>query len=93
MSPKEKNTNFDELKSQIVTNLKKINCDKPPRSNCNNLKKCVKKKLQTLNITKLKYLINRPGVAGAVLQTPSAIHPFSSNLQNIITPNQLQRGT
>ena len=32
----------------------------------------------TINITKLKCLINRPGGPGGVLQTPSAIHPFKS---------------
>ena len=50
-------------------------------------------KLQTLNITKLKYLMNRLGVVEAVLQTPSAIKPFTPNLQNTITSKQLELKT
>ena len=48
---KRKNANFDELKSQIVTNLKKVNCDKPPHSNCNNFQNCVKKKSEIVTRT------------------------------------------
>ena len=40
-------------------------------------------------------LINRPGVAGAVLQTASSLiksvmHPFPPNLQDIINPKPLE---
>ena len=47
-------------------------------------------------------VVNRPGVAGAVLQTPSSLinslidsltDPFPQNLQNIITPEPLELGT
>ena len=43
-------------------------------------------------------VINRPGVAGAVLQTPlsniqSLSDPFPPNLQNIITPKTLELGS
>ena len=46
-------------------------------------------------------IFNRPGVAGAVLQTPwsfndlliqSASHTFPPNLENIITPKPLELG-
>ena len=43
-------------------------------------------------------LFNRPGVAGAFLQTPPSLtdwvsDPFPSNLQNTITPKPLELGT
>ena len=43
-------------------------------------------------------MINRPGVAEAVLQTPSSLtesvtDPFPPNLQDIINPKPLELGT
>ena len=44
-----------------------------------------------------KNVFNRPGVAGAVLETPlSLIHYFidiATDLQNTITPKKLELGT
>ena len=48
------------------------------------------------------WIMNRPGVAEAVLQTPSSlidsfihsvINPFPSDLQNIINPKPLELGS
>ena len=44
-----------------------------------------------LNIITILHIVNKPGVAAAVLQTPlslieSVSDPFPPNLQNIITP-------
>ena len=43
------------------------------------------------------YLINRPGIAGAVQQTPLSLikslsHPFPPHLQDIINPKPLELG-
>ena len=44
--------------------------------------------------SEVSQLINRTGVAEAVLQTPQSVsHPFPPNPQNIITPKQLELGT
>ena len=81
---------FMILHTQIVT-TKKNRCKKnqklPDYWNSNSYK------TPNYKYNKLKYPINRPGVARAVLQTPSAINPLAPNLQNTITSKQLELAT
>ena len=87
---------WQNLKTQILTKLKKSNCDKTQKTNCDKIQKLkLWQNLKNQIVTVLKNsncdgsysdssesdIFDRPGVAGAVLQTASSlthslIHPF-----------------
>ena len=60
-----------------------------------NWSKALQGQMCAFKMTLITHIINRPGVAGVVLQTPpslikSVTDAFSPNLQNIITPKPLE---